>query len=190
MLFWNPNGQGPAQLAGSVFTAVLGTAVAFTGTGVISTTGLGISVPGTATFRATVLRVSFQPSGTGAGANSGMWGLGKVFGTATAATFSGMSGIVTSPGIKGTGVPGCNVFGTCTLLNGTAASGANGLSWVTLCGSISGTNAGGGGAPPPVDLHGEIQILPGEAAIFCSLTAELALAQLTWVETPITSSGV
>lgn len=190
MLFWNPNGQGPAQIAGQIYTAVLGTAVPITGTGVLSTTGLGISVPGTATFRATILRASLQPTGTGAGANSGLWGFGKVVGTATVGTLSGMSGIVTSPGIKGTAAPGCNVFGTATVLNGTAANGVNGLSWVSLCGSISGTNNGGGGAPPPVDFHGETSAQPGEALILCSLTAELALASITWVETPITSSGI
>jgi hypothetical protein len=190
MLTWHPKGQGPSQLVGSEYTAVLGTAVGFTGTGVLATVGLGISVPGTATFRATIVRVSLQPTGTGAGANSGLWGIAKVVGTATVGNLSAMSGIVTSPGIKGTAAPGCNVFGTATVLNGTAASGVNGLSWVTLCGPISGTNAGGGGAPPPVDLHGEVSLLPGEAAIICSLTPELALGQITWVETPITSSGI
>lgn len=190
MLTWNANGGGPAPLAGSVYTAVTGTAVAFTGTGVLSTTGLGISVPGTATFKATLLRASLQPTGTGAGANSGVWGIGVVCGTATIGATSGFAGIVRSPGIKGTAAPGCTVFGTASVLNGTAADGLNGISWTRLCGAISGTNAGGGGAPPPVDFHGEISIMPGEAIVVCSPTAETALADLTWVETPFTTPGL
>jgi hypothetical protein len=198
------NQNGPYSLAGQVFSAQLGTAQGFSVGLAIAYAGLGISNPVNSGAKVTILRANLAPIGTGA-ASCSPWGIAKLMGpiggTTTMGTLSAFSGAVVcagQPGTAATGastlavatlstVPGnpgrqgtsvCTLFGTATVLNGTAGPSVLGLNYVEVLGVI-GTSAGGNGV---ADTVGNVVLYPGETAVIVSAVLCTALAGVTWVE--------
>jgi hypothetical protein len=205
-LNWNLNGQGPNQLPGSVFTAALGTAVAFSAGLAVAYTGLVIANPatprGAVPVKLVPLRVNLVP--TAAVSGTVAWGLVKLTGQGTASNggVSALSGVVFASGLAGTvainvspgaggyvgaGSSVAQVGGTFSVINGTAAgTGANTLYWQEMLGNV---NSGTGAASVPIDLPGFTSVLPGETVAISPVLAVTGLASITWLETPLNSGA-
>jgi hypothetical protein len=201
-LNWNISGQGPNQLPGQVFTASLGTAVAFSAGLAVAYVGLAVHNPVTAAGAVPVklvpLRVNFSPTAAVSGTIA--WGLVKLTaqGTASNGGLSLFSGALFSPGFAGTCVTGgtgqtgvgtsvAKVGGTFSVVNGTAAgTGSNTLYWQDMVGNV---NSGTGAQSVPVDLPGFTSIMPGETLGIAPVLAVTGLASISWVEIPVNSGS-
>jgi hypothetical protein len=171
------NLDGPAPLRGNVFTAV-GTSVALTGgLGVAQSAALILSNPKTSGVKLTPIRISLG----GTGVTGIAWGVAKtLLGTASLAPAgAGAGGVTIVPAGLGTGSSIGQVWGTGTLVNGTAGPASNNA-WVIadLVGALA-TNA------PIVsaDLNGLVQLLPGESAMLFVAAGITAAPQISWAET-------
>ena len=188
------NQSGPYALQGQVFTAALGTAIAFSAGLALAYTGLGILNPVGSGAKVTILRASCGPTAVPTGIVP--WGIAKLGpGTATLGTLSAFSGVITCAGGPGTAATGatslsaatrgtnqgtsvCTVFGTATVLNGTAGpTAANGLNWV----EVLGANGTAGIGPVQSDSLAAT-LYPGESAVIVCQAAVTALAGLVWLE--------
>lgn len=185
---------GPTSPPGKIYTAALGTALAFTAGLAVANSGcLGIANPatvaGTAPVKLIPVAVTFCPTGTNL-ANTPAWGLAKLIGAplgTLTATFGlgAFSGMITSPGVVGTASGVAVVFGSATILNGTAGGSyaINALNWVEFLGCAGlGTATAQGPAPSRVDLGGEVNVMPGEILLLQPQNAQVALASISWVE--------
>jgi hypothetical protein len=190
------NQTGPYALQGQVFSAFLGTAIAFSAGLAVAYAGLGIANPVGSGAKVTILRAAFAPTATGP-ATMSPWGLAKLLGpingTTSMGTLSAFSGIVVCAGAAGTaqvqgtslgkigtgqGTSVCQLFGTATVLNGTAGPSVLGLNWTEVMG-CHGTNLIG---PVEADATGATVLYPGETAVIVSAVAVTSLAGLEWLE--------
>lgn len=201
MLIWNFNGQGPNPPPGQIFTAALGTAVAFSAGLAVGYTGLALANPATVAgqtpVKLTPLRVTFAPTALAGG--TAAFGLVKLTGQGTASNggLSAFSGVVMSPGFQGTcatngtraglGTSVVQIGGTFSVINSTAAgTGANTLYWAEMLGAMA---AGTGGPNGPVDLQGFTTVMPGETIAIAPNLAVTGLASISWLETPLNSGA-
>ena len=192
MLVWNFNGQGPGGIQGQVYTATLGTAVAFSAGVAVAYAGLALANPATVAGKVPVklvpLRINLSP--TAAVSGTVAWGILKLTGQGTASNggLSAFSGAIFAPGVAGTATGVAIVGGTFSVINGTAAgTGSNTLYWQTM---IGGVNCGTGAGSLPVDLQGYESALPGETlAIGCTVSGVTAQASITWAEIPLNSGA-
>jgi hypothetical protein len=206
-LVWNLPGT-PTALQGQVFTASLGTAVAFSVGPAVAYTGLAIANPATSSLRPPVklipLRVTLAP--TSAGASNVPFGLLKLTGQGTASNggLSAFSGQLFTPGFLGTcasngtaaagaaavglGTSVVQIGGTFSVINGTAAgTGVNTLYWAEMCGVVVAGTSTIGGNLGPTDLSGFTTVMPGETLAIGADIAVTARASLTWLEVPLTA---
>lgn len=185
------------QNAGQVYTAV-GTAVAFSAGLAVAYAGLGLQNPSTSKVKITPLKIGFAPTGTGGTSNAGCpYGFAKLIaGTAALGTLSAFTvggGVVTGPGLVGTATGAAVVFGTATVLNGTAGPSANGLCIVTVIGVTAGAGTGAGtqaftpaaGSVTSGELHGEVTLMPGESGVIFVNQAIAGIPSITWLEQPL-----
>ena len=191
MLVWNQNGQGGNSIQGQVFTATLGTAVAFSAGPAVAYTGLAIANPATApgavAKKLVPLRVNITPTAAVSGTIA--WGLLKLTGQGTASNggMSAFGGAIFTPGFTGTSTPVAIVGGTFSVVNGTAAgTGSNTLYWQSMLGNV---NCGTGAASFPVDLQGFESVMPGETLAIGCVLAVTAQASITWAEIPLNSGA-
>jgi len=191
VLIWGFNGQNPGGIQGQVYTAALGTAVAFSAGVATAYTGLALANPATVAGQVPVklvpLRVNLTPTAAVSGTIA--WGLLKLTGQGTASNggLSAFSGAIFANGVLGTATGVAVLGGTFSVKNGTAAgTGSNTLYWQEMLGNV---NCGTGAPSAPVDLQGFTSVMPGETlAIGCNL-AVTALAQITWAEIPLNSGA-
>lgn len=201
MLVYNFNGQ-PASAPGQIFSASLGTAVAFSAGLAVAYAGLAIANPATPTGKTPVklvpLRVNFTPTAAVSGTIA--WGLVKLTGQGTASNggISAFSGVVLACGIAGTCATGgtvplgvgtsvVQIGGTFSVVNGTAAgTGSNTLYWAGMLGNA---NCGTGAASVPVDLQGALTVMPGETVAISPVLAVTGLASIDWLEVPLNSGA-
>lgn len=201
MLVWNFDGSGPNPPPGQIFTASLGTAVAFSVGLAVAYTGLALANPATPAGKVGVkvvpLRVTFAPTVLAGG--TAAWGIVKLTtnGTASNGGVSAFSGAVFQIGFRGTcatngtsplgvGTSAVQIGGTFSVINGTAAgTGANTLYWQEMLGAM----AGGTGVQGPVDLGGYSCAMPGETLAISPNLAVTGLASISWIEVPLNSGA-
>lgn len=179
--------QVPSSLpttAGAQIYSFVGTAVAFSAGLAVAYTGCGIQNPASSKVKITVLKslaaVTIAPAGTS------VLGFGKLSpGTATLGTLSGVAGVITSPGISGTTTGVGLLFGTATVLNGTAGGQTNSLNYVSIQGVLLGTGASISQWITPAEQAGDVTLMPGESGMILSSIAHTGLPYLVWIETPI-----
>lgn len=168
---------------GAQVYSFVGTAITFSAGLAVSYAGLGIQNPATSKTKITVLKMGVAPTSAPAGVFP--VGFGKlVAGTASMGTLAAMAGVITAPGVVGTATGVGSIFGTATVLNGTAAAGLNALNYTAMAGGIIGTGTGGTWIPA-ADLSGEATVMPGESGVLLSNAAITGIPYLVWVESPI-----
>lgn len=204
-LVWNI--EGPLNLPGQVFTAALGTAVAFSAGVAVAYTGLALANPKTPAGQVPVklipLRAELAPTTVSLVNAPVPWGILKLTGQGTASNggLSAFSGSIFSPGFAGTAVTGTSpagvgsciaqVGGTFSVINGTAAgTGSNTLYWQELCGCLGvGTATNYASPNAAVDLQGFTSVMPGETIALAANIAVTGLASISWLEVPMNSGS-
>jgi hypothetical protein len=182
----------PSAPPGPVYTALLQTAIAFTGglgvaqssAFVIYNPPVGASNPKGVRIVPLIAHGAFV--GTATGPLYPGWGIVKLLaGTASFGLAAQSNTVITQAGQAGTAT-GVAVFaGSATILNGTAGgAGANNtLSFVTLCGILPlGTVTQAGMVPGRTYLDGEVSIMPGEIALVQPGIGIVGIVGLTYAE--------
>ena len=186
------NLNNPNTLPGAVFVATTGTAEVFSAALALAYVGLGLSnpatLPGAVGKKLVPLRAAF--SGVGTSSAAPVWGFIKPIGTCTAGAFSGVAGIVVTPGVFGTATNYvATVIGTCSFLNGTTGAVANGPNWVEILGvTASGTGSAAAG-PASIDLSGFVTVMPGESLFISPGVSMVGQATISWLEVPLNSGS-
>ena len=189
---------GPASPPGKIYTACLGSGVTWTaGIPVAYSGGLVLANPatvaGTAGVKLVVLNVAV--AGANIAGGGGAIALAKACngtsGTGTVA-LGAFSGAIISPStpiaFNGTGLGNIGtVAGSATYLGGTAGTGLGGTNvwqYIKVLGQLGGgTSTEVGGFNSSFDLHGDVNVLPGET-IMLSLpqATTVTMASITWLE--------
>ena len=161
---------------GPIFTAV-GTSVALTGgLGLGQSAALIISNPSTSTKTLIPLTVCLG----GTGVTGIAWGFAKaLLGTASLAPAgAGAGGVTIQAAGAGTAAPVAQVWGTATLINGTAGPAAINA-WVVAyqVGALA-TNA----PITAADLNGYVRLLPGESGMVYMAAAITGAPSISWTE--------
>jgi len=169
--------DGPTALKGPIFTCV-GTAVAMTGgLGVAQSAAFILSNPLTSKVKLIPLRYMAMPTGVGTAAVIGC--AKALLGTASLAPAGAGGGGVTIVSVGlGTGSSVGQIWGSATMVNGTAGPAANNA-WVVVDQVAAiGTN----GSVTGVDGIGVTQLLPGESAMVYASAGQTLQPQITWIE--------
>ena len=171
--------DGATAPRGAVFTAI-GTSVTLTGTlGIALSPAFIISNPSTSTVKVIPLKVHVaSPVGL-----SAAMGFAKVLlGTASLAPAGAGCGGVTVVSVgKKVGTSVAQIWGTATLVNGTAGPAAVDAWVIADLGPTSGTNA----CQMPQEMDGNVVLLPGESGMIYTSAGVVGFPQITWVEQPL-----
>ena len=165
------------SFVGTSVTSSVGLAIAYAGCGLLNPSGSKVKV--------TLLKAGFAHVGGVAGASIPTGFAKLVTGTASLGTLSaqGAFGVITAPGQVGLATGSAQVFGTCTVLNGTAGPASNNaLNYVTMLGGFSGTGVWN---TPPNETHGEVTLMPGEGGMLVAQAAVTGFPYIVWAESPI-----
>jgi hypothetical protein len=180
----------PSAPPGPVYTALLQTAIAFTGgLGVAQSTAFVIANPVNSGVRLVPLIAHGVFVGTATTPTVPIWGIAKLLaGTASAAVASASNVVTIRAGLPGTATGAAVIYGSATIINGTAggAGANNSLNFVTMCGGLPFAAPLGtavlGQSQTRMYLDGEVSIMPGEIALVQPGIALVGVVGLTWVE--------
>lgn len=175
-LDWNLDGA--SALRGAVYTCV-GTSVSLTGgLGVAQSAAFIISNPSTSTVIVTPIKVICATTLGG-----GIVGFAKaLLGTASLAPAGAGGGGVTIVSLgRGTGSPVAQIWGSATMLNGTAGPAAANAWVVSDLHGAQGTNA----SILAADAFGGCRLLPGESGMVFQSVSVAGIPAISWLETPI-----
>ena|SRR5271166_763828 len=174
------NGAGP--ISGAVYVTATQTAVGFSVGVATNLSGLGIYNPviagtGGTAVKVVLLDANLAPSAVPAAVSVAM-----------IAKWNTMQGTGTGfTGVKSANAPifQHGLAGTST--NSTAVVFGTGSTMIipSFVKALYGLGTYSGVTPGPLQLQGEISLLPGEAAIIVGSTAATGFASLTWAEVPL-----
>jgi len=177
MLVWTP--QGFSALPGPVYTAV-GSAVTLTGgLGLGQSAAFIISNPAGSNVRVVPIKIAAANTGV----PSTILGFAKtLLGTASlVGAGANAGGVIALAGGGGTATGKAQIFGTATLLNGTAGPCQNGWCIVEVAGA-QGTNLG----MQTYDMSGAVSINPGEnGMVYSSAASAGCVPMIMWMEIPL-----